>query len=110
LDVNKMISAPLTFESAPDVLLAEEAAELARISIWALYRAIRRGDLRAVKAGKSLRIMRSELMRWLDGCPASQRVMVDAKPQLPGPRNQRSATASTTAALKARSSGLGSEE
>ena len=55
----------MTFESAPDVLRVDEAAGLARCGSPAIYAACRRGNLRSVKIGNSIRIPKKALATWL---------------------------------------------
>ena len=53
----------------PLVLSADETAEVLRISRWAVYESIKRGEIRAVRLGHSLRIPRDEIARLLGGPP-----------------------------------------
>lgn len=50
---------------APDALKVDEAARIARIGRNQMYDAIRRGDLYAARIGRSLRIPKAELARFL---------------------------------------------
>lgn len=56
----------MRIEDAPDVLTVEEAGELLRIGRTAAYEACRRGDLPAVRIGRSLRVPRHALERLLN--------------------------------------------
>lgn len=47
------------------LLTAQEVADLLRVSTMTVYRLIRRGDLPAVKVGRSYRVIQSELDRYL---------------------------------------------
>jgi excisionase family DNA binding protein len=48
------------------MLTVQEAAERVRLTQWAIYRAIRRGDLAAYKPGGRLRIREADLEAWLE--------------------------------------------
>ena len=50
-----------------DVLTVEEAAEYLRVGRNALYDAIGRGEIPHRRIGKSIRLLRGELLRWLAG-------------------------------------------
>ena len=47
------------------MLTVKEAAAGVRLTQWAIYRAIQRGDLTAYKPGGRLRIYESDLEAWL---------------------------------------------
>ena len=55
----------LTLADAPDVVTVPEAAGIARVGVPAIYEAIRAGDLYAAHIGRSLRIPKAQLARWL---------------------------------------------
>jgi excisionase family DNA binding protein len=59
----------------PAVLTVREAAEHVRLTQWAIYRAIQRGDLAAFKPGGRLRIQEADLDAWLES------TRVEAKPR-----------------------------
>ncbi|MCD6536607.1 MAG: helix-turn-helix domain-containing protein [Thaumarchaeota archaeon] len=51
----------------PDRLLSpKQAAEELGVSIWSIYRLIRKGDLVAIRVGRLLRIPESSLEAFLD--------------------------------------------
>jgi excisionase family DNA binding protein len=56
--------------SPPDPLFLRpvDAAELARVSTRAIYRAIQRGELRAVRLCSRLRIPREAFDEWVERC------------------------------------------
>lgn len=56
----------------PLVLNADEAAGVLRVSRWQIYESIKRGELRAVRLGRCLRIPRDEVARLLGGPPDSE--------------------------------------
>jgi len=70
------------------MLTVQEAATRVRLTQWAIYRAIRRGDLVAYKPGGRLRIDEPDLQAWLDATrvspvgPATRR---PAQPVVPPP-------------------------
>jgi excisionase family DNA binding protein len=70
------------------MLTVQEAASQVRLTQWAIYRAIRRGDLVAYKPGGRLRIAEEHLQAWLDAtrvspvAPATRR---PAQPVVPPP-------------------------
>lgn len=68
-------------------LFLSEAAELARVSVTTLRRAIRARQLRATKKARRWRISEGELQRWLDTS--------DASPPAVAPARARSASAPT---------------
>ena len=54
-------------EKMPDRLLSpKQAAEELGVSIWSIYRLIRKGDLVAIRVGRLLRIPESSLEAFLD--------------------------------------------
>ena len=55
----------MTFDQAPDVLNVKEAAELARIGRNQLYEACRRGDIWSCTIGRSIRIPKIALGKYL---------------------------------------------
>ena len=78
------------------MLTVKEAAAGVRLTQWAIYRAIQRGDLTAYKPGGRLRIYESDLEAWLQ----STRVHAQNPPpartvrMLPPPAGHRRAVAS----------------
>jgi putative molybdopterin biosynthesis protein len=74
------------------VLTVQEAAAVVKLTQWAIYRAIQRGDLVAYKPGGRLRINESDLQAWLKATrvrPASTApaapARTDPPPELIGP-------------------------
>lgn len=60
---------PASPDSLPAILTIEEVASFLRIGRASAYRAARRGDLPCVRIGKTLRVSRDRLLRWLEqGC------------------------------------------
>jgi excisionase family DNA binding protein len=53
----------------PIVYDIPEACEVGRTGRTALYEAIRKGELRAVKRGRRTLILADDLRRWLEGLP-----------------------------------------
>lgn len=53
------------------MLTVQEAAEVVKLTQWAIYRAIARGDLVAYKPGGRLRINEHDLQAWLDATRVS---------------------------------------
>ena len=53
----------------PIALKISEACAASRCSRTVLYDAIKRGELRALKRGKSTLILENDLRRWLDSLP-----------------------------------------
>lgn len=45
----------------PDVLKVEEVAGILRVSTWAVYERIKKGELRAVHVGRAVRVPRVAL-------------------------------------------------
>jgi excisionase family DNA binding protein len=54
----------------PIALKINEACSVARVGRTCLYDAIKSGELRALKRGKSTLILADELRRWLETLPA----------------------------------------
>jgi excisionase family DNA binding protein len=50
-----------------DVMTADEAARLLRVSRWTLYAAINRGEIPHRRVGRRILFSRRALMLWLDG-------------------------------------------
>lgn len=48
-----------------DLLTVQEVAALTRVSTMTVYRLIKRGELRAVRVGRSYRIRRQDLIKYL---------------------------------------------
>ena len=61
----------MTAHEYPPVLTVEEAAKILRIGRTAAYEAVRRGELPAIKLGRSLRVPRALLLELLGGTPES---------------------------------------
>jgi excisionase family DNA binding protein len=55
---------------APMALKVAEACAASRCGRTTVYEAIKRGELRALKRGKSTLILESDLRRWLEAMPA----------------------------------------
>jgi excisionase family DNA binding protein len=55
-------------ENNPGYSLAEARA-IARVGRTTIYKAIRNGELRAVKVGRRTLILQGDLYRWLEGSP-----------------------------------------
>jgi len=53
-------------DDLPAVLTADEAADVLRVSRWAVYEAIKRGELRAVRLGRCLRVPRAAVVALLE--------------------------------------------
>ena len=51
----------------PDVLSVEEAAEFLRVGRNQLYDALGRGEIPHRRIGRSIRLSRAVLLRWLEG-------------------------------------------
>ena len=54
-------------EHVEDVLTVDEAARLLRIGRNQVYEAIGRGELPHRRIGRSIRLSRAVLLRWLEG-------------------------------------------
>ena len=59
-----------SIQIAPLALKISEACSASRCGRTTLYDAIKRGELRALKRGKSTLILENDLRRWLDSLPA----------------------------------------
>jgi excisionase family DNA binding protein len=59
-----------TMQQAPIALKISEACSAARVGRTSLYDAIKRGELRALKRGKSTIILADDLRRWLESLPS----------------------------------------
>jgi excisionase family DNA binding protein len=55
-------SRPVTLTSLPEVLTVREAAKVLRVGRNQLYQAVQRGQLRAVRIGRSIRIPKQTLL------------------------------------------------
>jgi excisionase family DNA binding protein len=56
-------------QTNPIALKISEACSAARVGRTCLYEAIKSGELRALKRGKSTLILRDDLVRWIEGLP-----------------------------------------
>jgi excisionase family DNA binding protein len=65
------------------MLTVQEAATQVRLTQWAIYRAIRRGDLVAYKPGGRLRIAEEHLQAWLDATLVSPVAPAPRRPAQP---------------------------
>ena len=62
----------MSTDAISDVLTVDEAADLLKVGRNAVYDAIGRGDLPHGRIGKTIRLSRAALMRWLAGpCEAA---------------------------------------
>ena len=57
----------MTFADAPDALTIGEAAKLARVGERQMREAVRRGEIYGARLGRSIRISKHALARWLEG-------------------------------------------
>lgn len=87
----------------------QEAADLVKLTQWAIYRAIQRGDLVAYKPGGRLRIDEQDLQAWLDATrvrpptPASPGpARVVPPPELIGPSRHGAAEGTLRARVRAK--------
>lgn len=62
------------------MLTIQEAAAHVRLTPWALYRAVQRGDLTAYKPGGRLRIRESDLDSWLESTKVAVKAQRDPRP------------------------------
>ena len=60
------------------MLTVQEAADRVRLTQWAIYRAIRRGELAAFKPGGRLRIREADLEGWLESTRVQAEVRAPA--------------------------------
>jgi excisionase family DNA binding protein len=91
------------------VLTVREAAHVVKLTQWAIYRAIQRGDLVAYKPGGRLRINEKDLRAWLEATrvrPASTAPAAPARPDPPpeliGPSRQRASEDTLRARVRER--------
>jgi excisionase family DNA binding protein len=90
-------------------LTVQEAAERVRLTQWAIYRAIQRGEITAYKPGGRLRIHEADLEAWLESTrvragtpPATRAVRVMPTAPLDGAARARTAGDSLRARVRAR--------
>lgn len=53
-------------DNLPDVITIKQLAEFLQVSEITIKRAIKAGDLKALKVGKSVRIEKESVMEWLE--------------------------------------------
>jgi excisionase family DNA binding protein len=91
------------------VLTVQEAANAVRLTPWAIYRAIARGDLVAYKPGGRLRIHEADLQAWLEAtrvspststAPSPPRIVPPPEPI--GPTRRRTTEGTLRARVRAR--------
>lgn len=56
----------MDFSNYPEILKPEEIADALRISSCTVLNAIKRGDLKAIRAGKVWRIQKLDAIEWLE--------------------------------------------
>ena len=56
------MTAAVDVDALPAVLRVEEAAAVLRVSTWALYGAIRRGEVASVRLGRCVRVPRRVIL------------------------------------------------
>lgn len=56
-------------KTGDDVLTVDEGAELLKIGINQLYNAIGRGEVPHRRIGRTIRLSRTVLLRWLEAAP-----------------------------------------
>jgi excisionase family DNA binding protein len=90
------------------MLTVKEAAEQVRLTQWAIYRAIQRGELTAYKPGGRLRIRAADLEEWLEstrvaakGRATARSVRVTPAGALAGAARPRAAADSLRARVRA---------
>lgn len=94
------------------MLTVQEAADLVRLTQWAIYRAIQRGDLVAYKPGGRLRINEDDLQAWLDATRVSPQTPAVAAPprvvpppELIGPARHHASEGTLRARVRAKRRG-----
>ena len=55
----------LGLENLPDIMTIKELADFLKINDKTIFRAIKRGDLKAFKAGRDWRIEKESVMNWV---------------------------------------------
>jgi excisionase family DNA binding protein len=90
------------------MLTVQEAADRVRLTQWAIYRAIQRGELTAYKPGGRLRIREADLEGWLEstrvrakGQSAARSVRTTPAGVLGGASRPRAAADSVRARVRA---------
>ena len=106
LDVPDSIRPTPSAWTAAIVLTVQEAAGVVKLTQWAIYRAIKRGDSSRISPGGRLRIDEVDLQVWLDATrvsPSAPAVRRPGPPVIPPPaRAGSSRRASTDGTLRAR--------
>jgi excisionase family DNA binding protein len=69
------------------MLTVREAADRVRLTQWAIYRAIHRGDLAAFKPGGRLRIDEADLTAWLESTRVESKQRPSSRPPRLAPAN-----------------------
>jgi excisionase family DNA binding protein len=59
-------ASPALAPKGPDLVTVGEAAERTLLSPAYIYRLVQRGELRALRSGRSVRIERASLDRWIE--------------------------------------------
>jgi excisionase family DNA binding protein len=55
----------MSVSTVPGAFTVAEASAKAHCSTWSIYRAVERGELRAKRIGRALRILDEDLAAWL---------------------------------------------
>lgn len=53
-------------DKLPEIVTVQELAEFVKISESTIWRAIKSGDLKALKIGKNVRIEKAEVIKWAE--------------------------------------------
>lgn len=81
----------MNFDDAPDTLKLAEGAALARVGLRQFRAAVQRGDIPSARLGRSIRVSKHALQRWLegDGQTPEPRLAVVGGGRVTGPRPPR---------------------
>ena len=58
---------PINLDDCPEMLTIDDVAQILRIGRWAVYDAVKRGQIPGIKIGRSLRIPKARLREWIEG-------------------------------------------
>lgn len=77
-----MLNRPLSFDDIPLVLTVEELMPILSIGRNTAFSLVRSGQIRSIRTGKQIRILKHDLRQFLEGGTGTETTWTDAAPLL----------------------------